>query len=307
MIRRLIFMGTPGFAAKSLEALIKAGYDIAAIYSQPPKPADRGMTLRKSAVQVIAEHHNLPVFTPASLKDVEVQQVFAAHQADIAIVAAYGLILPEAILSAPRHGCLNIHASLLPRWRGAAPIQRAILAGDALSGISIMQMEKGLDTGPVLLKKTVPIEERMNSLMLHDRLADLGADSILEALRDYSNLTPITQDSALVTYAEKLSKQEGKLDWQKDAALLDRQIRAFTPWPGAYALLPKGDMLKIHQAIPIEMDHHAISGTILDDRMVIACGSQALLLQEVQRAGKKPMSAIDFMRGAQMKVGDRLN
>lgn len=299
-------MGTPSFAAKALVALIEAKYDIAAVYSQPPKPADRGLSLRKSPVHLLAEHHNLPIFTPVSLRDPEIQDVFAAHKADIAIVAAYGLILPRPVLEAPRFGCLNIHASLLPRWRGAAPIQRAILAGDAQTGISIMQMDPGLDTGPVLLQRTLPIGSRMNSLELHDALALLGGKALLEALGQYSDLHPQAQSEEQALYAAKLTKEEGKLDWRERADFLDRKIRAFTPWPGAYGFLPNQESFKIHQALLRDDNLGQAPGTLLDDALTIACGQGALQLLQVQRAGKKPLSSGEFLRGFPLAKGTRL-
>jgi methionyl-tRNA formyltransferase len=299
---RLVFMGTPDFAAVALQALIDAGHAIVAAYSQPPRPAGRGNALRKSPVQVLAEARGIPVHTPVSLKTPEAPASFASHDADVAVVAAYGLILPQAILDAPKRCCLNIHASLLPRWRGAAPIQRAILAGDAETGISIMQMDAGLDTGAVVLERWISIGAAETAGTLHDRLAELGAEAIVEALG--AGLTPQPQSAAGVTYAAKISPEEARLDWKRAASDLARAVRAFNPVPGAWALLPNGERLKILDAA-VETGHGE-PGAILNDRMTIATGDGALLPLVVQRPGKKPMSTAEMLRGLALKPGDRL-
>ncbi len=307
--QRLVFMGTPDFAASALQALIDAGHDVVAVYSQPPRPAGRGHDLRKSPVHVLAEAHGIPVHTPVSLKTAEAQAAFAAHCADVAVVAAYGLILPQAVLDAPKRGCLNIHASLLPRWRGAAPIQRAILAGDAETGISIMQMDAGLDTGAVLLERRLPIGPTETAGTLHDRLASLGAASIVGALQQFDDLRPQPQPADGVTYAAKISPEEARLDWTKDAVTLERVVRAFNPVPGAWTTLPNGERLKVLAA---EVERHrnpssAVSGTVLDDALAIACGGPSVLRPTlVQRPGKKPMTAAEMLRGLAVKQGERL-
>jgi methionyl-tRNA formyltransferase len=307
--RRIIFMGTPDFAAVALRALIEAGHDIAAVYSQPPRPAGRGHDLRKSPVQVLAEGRGIPVHTPTSLKTPEAQATFAAHRADIAVVAAYGLILPQAILDAPKRGCLNIHASLLPRWRGAAPIQRAILAGDTETGISIMQMDAGLDTGAVLLEKRTPIGPTETTGTLHDRLAALGATAIVEALAELDRLQPRPQPSEGATYAAKITPEEARLDWSKDAVALERAVRAFNPVPSAWTTLPNGERLKVLSA---EVERHlnpggAAPGTVLDDALAIACSRPGALRPIlVQRPGKKPMPSAEMLRGLAVKKGERL-
>ncbi|MDQ7250617.1 methionyl-tRNA formyltransferase [Dongia sedimenti] len=308
---KLIFMGTPDFAAHALKALVEAGHDIVAVYSQPPRPAGRGHSLRKSPVQLLAEEYDYRVHTPEHLKTPDVQAEFAAYKADAAVVAAFGLILPQAILDAPRLGCLNIHASLLPRWRGAAPIQRAILAGDETTGISIMRMEAGLDTGPVLLEDRIEIERKETAGELHDRLALIGARAIVEALDDYAHgrITPRPQPHEGVTYAAKISSGEARLYWDRTAVDLERAIRAFSPVPGAWALLPSGERLKV-LAAEIEPVHDAAGhqpGDILDDRLTVLCGEDALRPTLIQREGKKAMPSAALLRGLVLKKGDRLS
>jgi len=283
MTLRLAFMGTPDFAVPTLKALAEAGHEIAAVYSQPPRPAGRGQKERPSPVQAYAERQGWPLRTPKTLKTPEAQAAFAALKLDVAVVVAYGLLLPQAILAAPRLGCVNVHASLLPRWRGAAPIQRAILAGDAETGVTIMQMEAGLDTGPMLLKETVPIGPAATAQDLHDRLAALGASMINKAL------------AGLV---------DGSLDWRDSAVALDRQVRAFTPWPGAYFEIEpdKGrERVKVLAAEP--QADGGVPGSVLDDRATIACGEGALRLLKVQRAGKAPMEIDAFLRGFDLPAG----
>ena len=300
---RIIFMGTPDFAALALGALITAGHELVAVYSQPPRPAGRGQDLRKSPVQLLAESHGLEVRTPVSLKTAEARADFAALNADVAVVAAYGLILPPAVLVAPRLGCLNIHASLLPRWRGAAPIQRAILAGDARTGITIMQMDTGLDTGAMLQREALPISAKPTAGELHDALAEMGARLIVEILA--APLPPaVPQPDEGVTYAAKISPAEAQIDWLKDAAQLERQIRAFAPVPGAWCLLPDGARLKLLAADVIAKS--GAPGMALDDALTIACGQGALRLTLLQKAGKKPMSGADFLRGQKLPAGTQL-
>ena len=297
---RVVFMGTPDFAVAALAALIAAGHEIVAVYSQPPRPAGRGQDLRKSPVQLLAESHGLPVRHPVSLKNEDEQAAFAALQADIAVVAAYGLILPKSVLAAPRLGCLNIHASLLPRWRGAAPIQRAILAGDGTTGITIMQMDEGLDTGAMLCRESLPIGPDMNAGALHDALAELGARLIVKVL---SAPLPaaVPQPADGVTYAAKISPAEAQIDWSKSAQDLERQVRAFAPVPGAWCLMTDGARLKIlaAQVAP----RTGAAGIALDDALTIGCGSGSLRLTLLQKAGKKAMSAGDFLRGQQVPAG----
>jgi methionyl-tRNA formyltransferase len=299
--RKLIFMGTPDFAAVALKVLVDAGHQIVAVYSQPPRPAGRGQDLRKSPVHVLAEAHGFPVRTPTSLKTAEAQAEFAAFGADVAVVAAYGLILPQAILDAPARGCLNIHASLLPRWRGAAPIQRAILAGDRATGISIMQMDAGLDTGAVLLERRIAIGATETAGQLHDRLAALGGAAIVEALAGTFTAKP--QAGEGVTYAAKISPEEARLDWQRPAVELERAVRAFNPVPGAWTTLPNGERLKILSALVSAAT--GAPGTILDEHLTLACGESALKPLLVQRQGKKPMATAELLRGLAFKPGER--
>lgn len=299
---RLVYMGTPDFAVPALRALIEAGHEIAAVYSQPPRPAGRGQREQRSPVHEFAASRDIPVRTPVSLKNDEAQREFAALNADVAVVAAYGLILPQAVLDAPKHGCLNIHASLLPRWRGAAPIQRALLAGDAETGITIMQMDVGLDTGAALLKEATAITPADTGQTLHDRLSEIGGRLIVDALARLDRLTPVPQPAEGVTYAAKLTKDEGRLDWTKPAAALARQVRAFDPWPGAW-FEHRGERIKVLAAHELGTDANAAPGVILDGNATVACGSGALQLARLQRPGKGPLAAGDFLRGFALPPG----
>ncbi|MBK1657856.1 methionyl-tRNA formyltransferase [Paracraurococcus ruber] len=296
---RLAFMGSPDFAVPALRALHAAGHEIAMVYCQPPRPAGRGQKETPCPVHKAALALGLPVRTPARLrKDAAEHAAFADLGLDAAVVAAYGLILPAPMLAAPRLGCLNIHASLLPRWRGAAPIQAAILAGDAESGVTIMQMEEGLDTGPMLLAGQVPIGPRMTTPELHDALAALGAKLILRALE--AAPIPVPQPEAGVTYAAKLAKEDGRLDWSQDAAALDRRVRALNPWPGTY-LLHAGEAIRVLAAEPAE--GAGAPGTVLDAAPAIACGSGALRLLRLQRPGRGALPAADVLRGFPLPPG----
>lgn len=302
----LVFMGTPDFAVPSLEALVAAGHRIAAVYTQPPRPAGRGMSEARSAVHRCAAALGLRVETPHDFKSEEIRASFAALRADAAIVAAYGLLLPRAILDAPRHGCLNVHASKLPRWRGAAPIQRAIMAGDEVTAVNIMRMEAGLDTGPVCLGRDVPIASEMTGGELHDALAQVGASLIVEAVRklEQGALACMPQPEAGVTYAKKIIKDETRLDFSQPARAVKNKIRALSPLPGAWLELfvnGKPDRIRVLSASLAEGDGPA--GALLDDRLTIACGRGAIRLLTVQRAGKQPMSAGDFLRGARVTAG----
>lgn len=299
---RLVFMGSPDFAVPALRALHQAGHEIAAVYCQPPRPAGRGQAVRRCAVHQAADALGLAVRTPARLRrDADVQRDFAALGAEAAVVAAYGLILPGLMLTAPRRGCLNIHASLLPRWRGAAPIQAAILAGDAETGISIMQMDEGLDTGPVLLREAIPIGPRATSAELHDVLAGLGARLILRALAE--NPSPEPQPASGATYAPKLNREDGRIDWNRSAADIERMVRAFDPWPGAFTLL-RGIPLKVLAAEPVAA--RSAPGTVLDEEFTVACREDALRLTRVQLAGRGPMDTAVFLRGHKVPAGTRL-
>jgi len=303
---RLVFMGTPDFSVPILDALSQAGHEIAAVYSQPPRPAGRGHQLRPSPVAAFAESRGLEVRVPKSLKSPEEQQAFAALRADAAIVAAYGLILPKAILDAPKRGCINVHASLLPRWRGAAPIQRCIEAGDAQTGVTIMQMDEGLDTGAILLMESMPIGPSMTGGKLHDHLSAMGARLIVEALKklEAGSLLATPQPGIGVTYAAKLSKEEGRIDWRRPARELDRQLRALTPWPGMWFELG-GERIKLLAAKPVA--DQGEPGEVLDDALTVACGEGALQCVTLQRAGKGAMSAAELLRGFAIPAGTRLD
>lgn len=303
---RLAFMGTPDFSVSILDALVAAGHEVVCVYSQPPRPAGRGQQLQASPVHRRADALGIEVRTPKSLRKPDEQAEFAALNLDCAIVAAYGLILPQAILDAPRLGCVNVHASLLPRWRGAAPIQRSILAGDAETGVTIMQMDAGLDTGAMLLKDTLPITARMNAAELHDALAAMGARLMVAALPGIADgtLPPVPQPDEGVTYAAKLSKDEGRLDLTRPAPELDRQVRGLTPWPGTWIDLANGEKLKVLEAVAV--DGAGEPGTLLDSGPTLACGEGALRLIRVQRPGKGPVDGAAFLRGYPHQIGGRL-
>ncbi len=306
---RLIFMGTPEFALVALKALAAAGHDLAGVYTQPPRRAGRGKALQPSPVQVWAEGRGLPVHTPASFAKPETVAEFAALKADAAVAAAYGLILPPAILDAPVHGCLNIHASLLPRWRGAAPIQRAIQAGDAETGITIMQMDAGLDTGPILMQRRVPITDASTAGGLHDDLAALGAEAMAEALAwldgaAAGDLAPRLQPRSGATYARKIDKAEARIDWSQPAAQIERTVRAFDPAPGAF-FDAGGARIRVLRGEVAE--GAGAPGTVLDDDLTVACGGGALRPLRVQRQGKDPMAAADLLRGFAIPAGTILS
>ncbi len=298
---RLVFAGTPDFAATALKALIAAGHTIVGVYSQPDRPAGRGRKLQPSPVKQVALDHEIPVFQPETLKTAEAQKQLADLKPDVMIVAAYGLILPKAVLDIPTHGCLNIHASLLPRWRGAAPIQRAIAAGDAETGITIMQMDEGLDTGAMLLKSLTAIDMSDTGGSLHDRLAELGGKAIIEALEllKKGELTGEPQNDDLACYASKLSKTEGHIDWATDATAIERLIRAFNPWPGTYTDL--GDQrIRIHEARALVTDSDAFPGTVVHrdrDGIDIACGNGTLRITRLQLPGSRAQSVNDLING----------
>jgi methionyl-tRNA formyltransferase len=303
---RIAFMGTPPFAARALKALIAAGHVIAAVYSQPPRPAGRGHKLVKSAVHTLAEAHGIEVRTPQRLKSPEEHAAFSALSLDLAVVAAYGLILPKAILDAPKLGCLNIHASLLPRWRGAAPIQRAIMAGDAETGVTIMRMDVGLDTGPMLLKANVPIGRWTTSASLTEELSDLGAKLVVEAVTklEKGELPDIPQPEEGMTYAAKLDRADGVIDWRHPAGEIDRRVRALNPWPGTSFEIG-GERIKLLEATPTTArgTPGTIVGTSEDGSPVAACGEGALKLTLLQRPGRAPQDGASFLRGFALPLG----
>lgn len=299
---RVIFMGSPDFSVPILDALIKAGHEIVCVYAQPPRPAGRGHKERPCPVHAHALEKELTVRTPLNLKSDDDRDAFADLKADIAVVAAYGLILPKPVLDAPRLGCVNVHASLLPRWRGAAPIHRAIQAGDEKSGVTIMQMDIGLDTGDMLLIEETPITKETTAETLHDTLADMGAKMIVKALDGLTKgtITATPQPEEGVTYAHKLDKGEGKLDWSLSADQLALDIRALNPWPGVWFELD-GKRIKVWEAVAI--DQEGEPGTALDDKLTIACGKGSLQLLSVQKAGKGRMTAEEFLRGNKVPKG----
>lgn len=298
---KVIFMGTPDFSVPVLQALVDAGHDIVAVYCQPPRPAGRGKKDRASAVQVRAEALGLEVRYPKSLRNADAWAEFSAFGADVAVVVAYGLILPKEILAAPLKGCLNIHASLLPRWRGAAPIHRAIMAGDAETGVCIMQMDEGLDTGPVLLRREVAIEPEDTTVILHDRLSGLGAELIVEALAGLDELVPVAQPEEGVTYASKIEKSEARIDWSRPATEVDRLIRGLSPFPGAWCEVD-GERLKLLGSRVATGNGQP--GQVLG-AFVVACGEGAIEITLAQRSGKRPMDVDELLRG--MGLPDRLD
>jgi len=302
---RLIFMGTPDFAVPTLVELAARGHEIAAVYTRAPKPAGRGMDVQHTPVEQEARQLALAVHTPRSLKDEEAQAAFRAHNADAAVVVAYGLILPKSVLEAPRLGCFNIHASLLPRWRGAAPINRAIMAGDTESGITIMKMDEGLDTGAMTMVERVPIGADITAGDLHDVLSRLGADLMLRALAaaERGSLTLTPQPDKGVTYAEKISKNETRIDWSKPWKQVHDHIRGLSPFPGAWFEI---DGARIKALRSTKGEGSGAAGTALDDKFTIACGTGAVRLTQVQRAGKEPMSADELLRGTPVKSGVRV-
>ena len=296
---RIIFAGTPDFAARHLDALLTSGHQIVGVFTQPDRPAGRGMKLMPGSVIVLAETHGLPVFQPASLRPQENQQLVADLNADVMVVVAYGLILPKAVLDMPRQGCVNVHGSLLPRWRGAAPIQRALWAGDAETGVTIMKMDVGLDTGDMLYKLACPITAEDTSATLYDKLADLGPQGLIETLQQLADntATPEVQDEAQVTYAEKLSKEEARIDWSLSAAQLERCIRAFNPWPMSWLMIDE-QPVKVWKASVINGNASAEPSTIIDaskNGIQVATGEGILNLESLQPAGKKAMSAQDLL------------
>jgi methionyl-tRNA formyltransferase len=306
MSLRLIFMGTPDFAVPTLLALVAAGHDIAAVYTRAPKPAGRGMDMQVTPIEREARKLALPVLTPKTLRDDEAQAEFRAHNADAAVVVAYGLILPKTVLEAPRLGCFNVHASLLPRWRGAAPINRAVMAGDKESGVTIMRMDEGLDTGAMAMREPVPILPDMTAGELHDALAQQGARlmpvTLAAAARGALSLTP--QPESGVTYAEKISKSETRIDWSKPAAEVHNHCRGLSPFPGAWFEL---DGVRVKALRTTMAKGSGAPGAVLDDRLSIACGDGAIRLVQIQRAGKQPMSADEFLRGTPVEPGTVLN
>lgn len=306
---RIVFMGTPEFSVPTLAEIIGAGHDVVAVYSQPPRPAGRGMSETKSPVHQFAEQSAIPVFTPKSLRNPEAQARFAAHAADVAVVVAYGLILPKPVLDAPKYGCLNLHGSKLPRWRGAAPIQRAVMAGDTATAAMVMRMDEGLDTGPVCLSEIIPIGPDMTAGELHDTMKLQGASLMVRALAalERESLTETPQPSEGVTYAAKIDKGEGRIDFAKPARDVHNLVRGLSPFPGAFVEIATGGKTERLKVLRTALaPGSGVPGTVLDDQLAIACGDGAVRLVEVQRSGKRPMSAGEFLRGFQLPAGSKL-
>ncbi len=296
---RIVFMGTPAFAVPTLAALDEAGHEVVAAYTQPPRRAGRGKQLKPSAVQVEAEIRHIPVKCPPSLRSAEAQAELAALEPDLAVVAAYGLILPQAVLDIPRQGCLNVHGSLLPHWRGAAPIQRAIMAGDPVTGITIMRMEAGLDTGPMLATARTPIDDKTAG-ELTEELAEIGAQLMVGTLIDLPMLHPVAQDDAEASYAPKIDKAEAKIDWSGDAEAIERKVRGLAPFPGAWFELD-GERIKVLKAEIVAREGKP--GTTLDDDLTVACGYAAIRPLRIQRAGKPAMDVAAFLNGKPVPAG----
>jgi methionyl-tRNA formyltransferase len=313
MSLRLAFMGSPEFAVPVLEKILSSGHEVACVYSQPPRPAGRGQALRQTAVHAFADKRGLPVRTPLNFKGEADRQAFADLKLDVAVVVAYGLLLPQAILDAPRLGCFNLHGSLLPRWRGAAPIQRAVMAGDAETGVQVMQMEAGLDTGPVMLTAKTPIGPADTAQEVHDRLSLLGADLMVEALRQLEagpvTLTPQAKEG--VVHAPKISTAEARIDWTRPARDVSAQIRGLSPHPGAWFALRQaqgeGQETRVKVLNAVAEPGRGQPGQVLDRKLLVACGEGAVRLLRLQRAGKGPMTADEFLRGTQVGAGWRLD
>jgi methionyl-tRNA formyltransferase len=309
MSLRVVFMGTPSFACPTLSEIVGQGHEVVACYTREPAPAGRGMALRQSPVHAMAERFGIPVLTPKTLKTSEAAAVFAAHEADVAVVVAYGKILPAAILAAPALGCLNLHGSLLPRWRGAAPIQRAVMAGDTETGVMVMRMEEGLDTGPVAMAETIPIGPDTTAGEVHDRLMLLGADLMARALAALSRgaLSFRPQPEEGITYAHKIDKAEARIDWSKPAGDIHNLVRGLTPFPGAFFEADWGQgRTRVKVLRSARADGEGKPGAILDEQGMIACGTGAIRLVEVQRAGKEAVTAAEFLRGAGWRIGQML-
>lgn len=304
---RIVFMGTPDFSLAALEALVSSGHDIPCVYTRAPKPKGRGQKLATSPIYDYAQAHGIDIRHPRTLRTPQAQEEFAALKADVAVVAAYGLLLPRAVLEAPKYGCLNIHASLLPRWRGASPIQRAIAAGDLETGITIMQMDEGMDTGPMIARRALPIRDKTTAASLHDALAALGAAMIVEVIHRLAQdgrLDSEPQEESLATYAPLLTKDEGRIDWSQPARVIDRKIRAFTPWPGAWSRIPSGKILKILEAERLDETTHAPPGTLIDRTGRVACGEGDILrLIRVQPESARAMDLAAALNGGYAEVG----
>jgi methionyl-tRNA formyltransferase len=306
---RLIFMGTPDFAVPTLLELAAHGHEIAAVYTRAAKPAGRGLKLQPTPVEQEARRLGIPVLTPTTLKTPEAERQFRAHNADAAVIVAYGMILPQTILDAPPLGCFNLHASLLPRWRGAAPINRAIMAGDAETGVMVMKMDAGLDTGDIAMAERIAITDAMTAADLHDALARLGGDLMVRAMGalERGRLQLTKQSEAGVTYAAKIEKAEARIDWNKPARAVLRHIHGLSPFPGAWSEMPiEGEQVRVKILRCATMDRTGVSGEVLDDHLAVACKEGAIRILELQRAGKQPMKAEEFLRGTPLRAPLRL-
>ncbi len=298
-------MGTPNFAVPTLQKLINSNHEISAVFTSAPKPQDRGMLEKKSPVHILAEANNIPVHTPKTLRNDEITQLVENIEADIIIVVAYGFIIPKAILESKKYGCLNLHPSALPRFRGAAPLQRTIIAGDKTTEICIMQMDEGLDTGDILLKQSLALHPRITLQELHDQCAAIGADLMLQVLENIDNLTPQKQTEEGLVYAKKLSKAESIIDWTESAFSIDCKIRAMITWPGIFFIY-KGQPVKILEAEFEEKEHNLLPGSVIDGKLTIACGKHMLKIRRLQKPGKKPVSTEEFLRGCNIEAGTLL-
>src|SRR6266403_3071025 len=306
---RLIFMGTPDFAVPTLLELVAHGHEVVAVYTRAPKPAGRGMKLQPTPVEVEARRLNIPVLTPTTLKTPEALETFRAHDADAAVVVAYGMILPKTILDTPKLGCFNLHASLLPRWRGAAPISRAIMAGDTETGVMVMRMDAGLDTGDIAMAERMAVSDAMTAADLHDALAPLGGDLMVRAMGalERGKLQLVPQSDEGVTYAQKIEKAEARIDWNKPARAVLRHVHGLSPFPGAWCEIPiEGESVRVKILRCAMADCSGVPGDVLDDHLTVACRAGALRILELQRAGKAPMKAEDFLRGTPLKPPMRL-
>jgi methionyl-tRNA formyltransferase len=301
---RIIFMGTPDFAVPALKKLIGSEHEVIAVYTQPSRPSGRGQHAQLSVINQLAQEFNIPVETPISLRKIEAQQQFNSYNADLAIVAAYGLILPQEVLDSPKYGCINIHPSDLPRWRGAAPIQRTILAGDMHTAMCIMQMDAGLDTGDILLKQQVKLDLNYTSGQLHDEMAALGGELVLQVINNLQDYPPIKQSEHDITYANKLSKNEAEINWVNDANTIYNHIRGMSPWPVAYFIY-KGEKIKIYSCEIIEQQ--GMPGTVIDDKLTIACGNNSIRPLKIQRAGRNVITTQELLRGYKIPQGTDLN
>jgi methionyl-tRNA formyltransferase len=302
---KIIFMGTPDFSTAALKSLINSDHEVVAVFTAPPKPKGRGMSEICSPVHAIANMHNIPVYTPKTLRNAEIQDKISAIDADIIIVIAYGFIIPQAILDMKKYGCLNIHPSKLPRFRGAAPLQRTIIAGDSETAVCIMQMDAGIDTGDILLQQDLVLPDRVSLSELHDVTAVIGADLLLKVLDNIDHIIPVKQLEEGVVYANKLSKEESLIDWSESAYMIDCKVRGMNPWPGVYFNY-LGEQIKVLEATAIEYTHNLPFGTVIDDALLIACGEGALRIEKLQRPNKKILPATEFLLGFPIEIGSIL-